>query len=193
MLPTRTVGTYVYLENSEEDCNPILVDMQTKEVKRLLPSKTPFSTEVIVHNPTRNSQLSDEEITLYQNPQGFVTTQGSGSSAPMTEALRGLIGKLGISSYQYTNENLVKLPVTGFSQSYARNMFVQRQFYPTQLGCHEPKELGNVLNSVFICCDIINLKGTLYLKVIGYALNDVNKAIESIKYYYTLPNRPLIK
>lgn len=198
-LVLKTEERFTYLALDEEDidrskkCNPILVDMQTKEVKRLLPSKAPFSTEVIVHNPTRNSQLSDEEITLYQNPQGFVTTQGSGSSAPMTEALRGLIGKLGISSYQYTNENLVKLPVTGFSQSYARNMFVQRQFYPTQLGCHEPKELGNVLNSVFICCDIINLKGTLYLKVIGYALNDVNKAIASIKYYYTLPNRPLIK
>ena len=195
-LKTGDVYDVLYTKDTNarvSPCNPILVDKQTKEVKRLLPSKTPFSTEVIVHNPTRTSQMSNDEITLYQNPQGFVTTQGSGSSAPMTEALRGLIGKLGISSYQYTNENLVKLPVTGFSQSYARNMFVQRQFYPTQLGCHEPKELGNVLNSVFICCDIINLKGTLYLKVIGYTLNDVNKAIMSIKYYYTLPNRPLIK
>ena len=195
-LKTGDVYDVLYTKDKNarvSPCNPILVDKQTKEVKRLLPSKAPFSTEVIVHHPTCTSQISDSEIILCQSPHGFVTTQGSGSSAPTTEALRGLIGKLGLSSYQYTNENVIKLPVTGFSQGHARNMFVQRQFYPTQLGCYEPKELGNVQNSLFFTWDIVNVNGTLNLKVFGYTLNSNNKVLMSIKRYYTLPNRPLIK
>lgn len=181
---------------SESVCNPIIIDKQTLEVSRLLPSKNPFATEVIVHNPTTRSTRSSE-VMLCQSPHGLITTQGSGSSIPTTDVLRGLINKLGISGDEFLNEPIVDLPVNGFSQKSARNTFVHRQYYPSQLDCYEPKELPNLtVNSVFLCWDIIKFEGELYLKVLIYRLNpnkDTNLTPIIVKQYYQLPNRPLVK
>ena len=192
MLPTRTVGTYVYLENSEEDCNPILVDMQTKEVKRLLPSTAPFSTEVLVHNPTT---MSTPTTTLIKGTDNVMTTLGSGSSCNEYDVMRGLIGKLGMESHLYTNDTLNKLTYYSVSDHDQRTKIVPRQYYLHNYAKNEiaGEDVPKDMSLLAVAYDLVVTDSKeVAMKTLCHVIENGERT-EYITHTYVLPNRPLIK
>ena len=79
-LKIDSTFTTLYCENTrarEDKCNPVLIQKETKTVKRYLPSKECFTTECKYTNPKyeKNSQLNN---TVYKSDFIYFTTLGSG-------------------------------------------------------------------------------------------------------------------
>lgn len=84
--------TAIYCDNTrarEDKCNPVLVQKETKTVKRLLPSKECFTTESTKHSYKDNVKTETGEI-LYVSPNKVVTTNGT---TKLTQ------GNLGVDNY----------------------------------------------------------------------------------------------
>ena len=84
--------TVLYCDNirsREDECNPVLVQKETKTVKRLLPSKECFTTESTKHSYKDNVKTETGEI-LYVSPNKVVTTNGT---TKLTQ------GNLGVDNY----------------------------------------------------------------------------------------------
>lgn len=194
-LKTNSLYDYLYTKNlasREGYCNPILVDKQTKEVKRLLPSTAPFSTEVLVHNPTT---MSTPITTLIKGTDNVMTTLGSGSSCNEHDVMRGLIGKLGMESHLYTNDTLNKLTYYPVSDHDQRTKIVPRQYYLHNYAKNEISD-GDVPKDMSLLAVAYDLVVTdskeVAMKTLCHVIEN-GKRTEYITHTYVLPNRPLIK
>lgn len=187
--------TYLFTKRNEarngETCNPILVNKQTKEVKRLVPSTKPFSTEVLMYNPTTTSSHGNF---ICKSTEGLITTQGSGSVAPPDDIFRGLLGKMGLDeSYLFTNDHVVSLQTGSTMGMPFRNCLRQ--------GCYNSIYFNDIsvgdmpttpTNFAFVCPDLY-VSGNELILVTRTSLFKNNVRNGYVFEGYRLPNRPLIK
>lgn len=190
---------YLYTKNlasREGYCNPILVDKQTKEVKRLLPSTAPFSTEVIVHNPTTPNTPTTKPQTVCRSTEGLLTTLGSGSSRTKSDIFRGLIGKLGLDSSKYTNETVCYL--SQYTSDSAANQgikhFMRQAYFNSVFSEIAGDDIPVGFNSVSLCPEIAITENHELVLICRTSMFDGSKnRTEYKRLDYLLPNRPLIK
>lgn len=191
---------YLYTKNlaSREDyCNPILVDKQTKEVKRLLPSTAPFSTEVLLHSPTKQDKYFEDLGLLYDPSHTYITTHGTGTSCPTYDVFRGLVAKLDMSAlfpHKLLSENLFNSPVTNATYRSSKIKRVLSQPYPSNFNFDSVEDAYEV-DSVYLSPRIVQYEKEVYLYVLAYQLDCTNCRDNSAttQVIYKLPNRPLIK
>lgn len=193
-LTNKSEYTYLFTERNEarngETCNPILVDKQTKEVRRLLPSTKPFSTEVILYDvPTVN--VTDGKEVL-RGDFVLCTTHGSGSSCPTNDYFRGCIGKMGEESHLETNDYLH----TTHIGSKERTKLIPRQYYVTSSSKNEfttdAEITSNNTSFMSVGCDLFEQNSELYLRAFFQHITG-NKRTSYKQIYSKIPNRPLIK
>lgn len=194
-LKTGDVYDVLYTKDTSarvSPCNPILIDKQTKEVKRLLPSTAPFSTEVLVHNPTT---MSTPITTLIKGTDNVMTTLGSGSSCNKYDVMRGLIGKLGMESHLYTNDTLNKLTYYSVSDHDQRTKIVPRQYYFHNYAKNEiaDEDVPKDMSLLALAYDLVVTDSKeVAMKTLCHVIEN-GKRTEYITHTYVLPNRPLIK
>ena len=192
IFKTDTRFDYLFPENPLSKCNPILIDKQTKEVKRLLPSTAPFSTEVLVHNPTT---MSTPTTTLIKGTDNVMTTLGSGSSCNEYDVMRGLVGKLGMESHLYTNDTLNKLTYYSVSDRDQRTKIVPRQYYLHNYAKNEiaDEDVPKDMSLLAVAYDLVVTDSKeVAMKTLCHVIEN-GKRTEYITHTYVLPNRPLIK
>lgn len=192
IFKTDTRFDYLFPENPLSKCNPILIDKQTKEVKRLLPSTAPFSTEVLVHNPTT---MSTPITTLIKGTDNVMTTLGSGSSCNKYDVMRGLIGKLGMESHLYTNDTLNKLTYYSVSDHDQRTKIVPRQYYFHNYAKNEiaDEDVPKNMSLLAVAYDLVVTDSKeVAMETLCHVIEN-GKRTEYITHTYVLPNRPLIK
>lgn len=192
IFKTDTRFDYLFPENPLSKCNPILIDKQTKEVKRLLPSTAPFSTEVLVHNPTT---MSTPTTTLIKGTDNVMTTLGSGSSCNEYDVMRGLVGKLGMESHLYTNDTLNKLTYYSVSDHDQRTKIVPRQYYLHNYAKNEiaDEDVPKDMSLLAVAYDLVVTDSKeVAMKTLCHVIEN-GKRTEYITHTYVLPNRPLIK
>ena len=192
---------YLYTKDLASRCdgyaNPILVDKQTKEVKRLLPSTAPFSTEVLLHSPTKQDKYFEDLGILYDPSHTYITTHGTGTSCPTYDVFRGLVAKLDMSAlfpHKLLNENLFNSPVTNASYRSSKIKRVLSQPYPSNFNFDSVEDAYEV-DSVYLSPRIVQYGKEVYLYVLAYQLDCTNYRDNSAntQVIYKLPNRPLIK
>ena len=114
--------TTLYCSNTrarEDKCNPILVQEQTKTVKRFLPSKECFTTEFKYVDMKRMKMDTDSVLLtkLYENGKVYSTTQGSGSYLTTNSAryknITNILKLDSIYPYTFFNDNLYTSPLLG--------------------------------------------------------------------------------
>lgn len=199
-LKTGDVYDVLYTKDTSarvSPCNPILIDKQTKEVKRLLPSNAPFSTEVLTYNSGNITSLSNCTLITQSNTH-MLTTMGTGSSDPFIEnQYRGLLGKLDLAyfnSADYLGEPAYRLPLGADTSKFSLGCkFVLSQAYMENMNFFQISEVLPNVNQLAIKHGIVKKDTELCLRllVIGIKANSLDYT-SSIQ-YYKLPNRPLIK
>lgn len=199
----HTYSRYDYLFTDKYDfrgklqCNPILIDKQTKEVSRLISSCKPFTTEIVPHSPD-TSNITSDDVNIICNPgRIYVSTHGTGNFCSEQDVYRGLIGKLGTNAIQphtYFNENILTLATTNANYPKGRLKYISSQPYTSNFldDCFDEKITNDAL---YMIPRIANLNGKLHLFVTMYKQLGTGVRInETISYiYYEIPNRPLIK
>lgn len=192
--------TALYCDNRmarEDKCNPILIQKETKTVKRYLPSKECFVTECkYIDYPsieTTPSVLLDD---VHDNKLIFATTLGSGSFIATDCIYTNCINRLKtkVNPYEYSNENLYSggytqlIPYTlGLSDTYrGNNIYAMPKdvYNPSRYLNIKPylKKINNELQLIVYTGEVTPNTG-VYPKQLG----------KESWIAYSLPNRPLIK
>ena len=184
----------LYCDNKrarEDVCNPVLVQKETKTVKRYLPSKKPFVTECTYVNPTRiNVSLGDKYVV---KDETYLTTLGSGDYlVHQSVRFKNCINKLGlgIKAYQYDNTPLGKTTVGSYTDLYTIREISQP--YPTDNLMYPPKNVPNV-SCLTMTPYLLNVDGELTLGLLALELDATGSRKASYTTGYKIPNRPLIK
>lgn len=181
-------------KRNSKPCNPIIINTQTKEVRRLLPSTKPFATEVILYNSGDITSVPNSKLLVSSN-QHLLTTMGTGNlETNVRNEFRGLIGKLdltNINSSNYLGEHSYKLPVnTGNNTNGTK--FVLSQPFSENFNFYQIEECFPNVRHLALKHTIVESNNELYLRLVCLDLDsDILKT--SIHQYYKLPNRPLIK
>lgn len=199
-------NTYIalYCNNSrarEDKCNPVLIQKETKTVKRYLPSKECFTTEC-KYVKMNNNLLSTSEMNNYhyKGTKVYSTTRGSGKYSKYTGICPNIINLLRIpdyKAYEYMCESLKESPVTNkenmslteqLGESYCRNTL---SAMPTEL-----YDVQKYIQLVpFIRLNNSEIELMLYSsELINSGKPEYPKQMtKDYVYSYKLPNRPLIK
>lgn len=194
-LKVNSTYTYLYGENTrarEDVCNPVLVQKETKTVKRYLPSKECFVTECNYSSPTvKELDLANANV-LIKDDFVYVTTQGTGNVSEIVDSMyKNCIAKLGvyIESCKYDNEILTRFDNYFFNTNFEKVTCVS---YPANDFYVYPVNLPQDKNVVVLKPYVIEEEGEVLLGVyIGEYVNGVAKAHHFRK--YLILNRPLIK
>lgn len=219
-LKTDSTFTTLYCDNKrarEDSCNPVLVQKETKTVKRYLPSKECFVTECSYLPYRKNASLNNGIIMAIQKEK-VVSTCGTGSYVANDEqgAIKDYLHILpplsdGSQPYDYFNEVIwIKGDVKDSTHSHTLRVPIVRYW-----GGKLYNSIG-ATNTLIDSCTTLplanevsnypryefygvlkNVKGELFLtiqvgkvKPLGKGLPWTNK--DSVL-DYKLPNRPLIK
>lgn len=199
--------TVLYCENTrsrEDKCNPVLIQKETKTVKRYLPSKECFVTECKYVNMKKSSisytDLYDNSI---ENGNVYSTTQGSGAYSGVMNGWRykNIINLLRLSTvnpYNFYNDGLYQSPFTSnlyttFSIEPADNYIACNDKFMPRFAFDHPRYLCfkpyiKVYNNEVKMC----ISSSEIIKSAG-GTSHSNIMSNQEFYSYTLPNRPLIK
>lgn len=205
-LKVPTAFTALYCENTrarEDKCNPILIQNETKTVRRYLPSKAPFATEYKYIQMKKQAIDHDILNNAFDNSNSYATTQGTGSYATNCQLWRykNIINLLNlglINPYEYNNEGLYTNPFTA-------------KIHTTFISERSDGYIGNNLR--FMPCQSYDVPKYLvfkpYITAIGgelklsIASSEVTRSTAGSSYAsqlsksefaaFELPNRPLIK
>lgn len=113
---TMKTDLYTVLNNEEVQCNPILVQKETKTVKRLVPSNEPFSVEYYTHFvDSKAISITSLEV-LAKEPTLHLTSQGTGKYPDVEDMYNGSIANVmieGLGSHIYCNDPLEYLNLFG--------------------------------------------------------------------------------
>lgn len=204
-LKIDSTFTTLYCDNKrarEDSCNPVLVQKETKTVKRYLPSKECFVTECSYTNPGFESRsLTDyANNNIYSRNFGIISTSGTDiNNVSVRNPYRNLIANLGIDELigsEYSEETLSEvstsydpLPVPLFIKR------VESTTYPGNNYWLIPEDVPKNINSLIYCdprLNKINGEIYLYLYCAKYKNGVLDVSTQPVG-RYKLPNRPLIK
>ena len=180
----------------EYPCNPVLIQKETKTVKRYFPSNECFSTEILYSDPKpTNGDLGNNII--YSYPLMFITTQGTGSfNNNANDYFRECLAKLGFtkySPYDFTNDVIINYKSLIGVDSPTRFQTVECDSYFAVNRNNIPKNFDFKGNFVALKPTLINVNNEVVLNVYARVFkNGVSSDIVEQK-NYKLPNRPLIK
>ena len=203
-LKTDSTFTTLYCDNKrarEDSCNPVLVQKETKTVKRYVPSKECFVTEYLPYgvNPKITTDVSTTSH-VASSDKMFVTTEGTGlyDSNLVRSGSKNVIARLGVPTiYPYL---------------YTPSALVSKQSWNNNISAILPYKYIVATNSITVSFNLFNMpqedlpngrvitltkyldnvNGELYLKVlIQEHLNGVYQSYKIAS--YRIPNRPLIK
>lgn len=203
-LKTDSTFTTLYCSNSrarEDKCNPVLIQKETKTVKRYLPSKECFTTECkYVDMDRKLLSTSDMSSYYYKGTKVYSTTRGSGEYNSHTGVYPNIINLLRIPDYEaytYKCEPLKNSPVTAkINMSFTEQL---GESYTGNTLSAMPTELYDVLKYIqlvpFIRLNNGEIELMLYTsEVVDSGIEDYSKQMsKNYVYAYKLPNRPLIK
>lgn len=195
-LKTDPNHIILYCKNTrsrEDVCNPILIQKETKTVKRYLPSNECFTTESLYIKPTTSNISADVLSNYLAKEETFLTTLGSGAYLIHNNTrFKNCIDKLGlgIQAYQYDNKPLGKTTVGAYTDLYTIRMLSQP--YPTDNLMYPPQSIPNI-PCVLMTPYLLNSGGELSLGLLVLELNASGARTAAYTKAYTLPNRPLIK
>lgn len=203
-LKIDSTFTTLYCKNTrarEDKCNPVLIQKETKTVKRYLPSKEYFTTEC-KYVKMNNNLLSTSEMNNYhyKGTKVYSTTRGSGKYSKSTGIFPNIINLLRIpnyKAYEYMCESLKESPVTS-----KENMSLTEQLGESYCGntlSAMPTELYDVQKYIQLVPFIRLNNGEIELMLYSSELINSGKIdypkqmTKDCVYAYKLPNRPLIK
>lgn len=193
LIKDSTFTTF-YTENKrarENPCNPILIQKETKTIKRYLPSKECFVTECLTYGTTPTNDIQSKELSRCD--YYYATTLGTGSYNKDRDWYSECLGKFGLNllSHKFTNDYLqttadnkvsnIKF-VKGLSQSYFNN---NGWTIPT----------SPILNqsSMYFFPSLVCVENEIKLKTVFRELSPIGETSNKGILLYSLPNRPLIK
>lgn len=203
-LKLDSTYTTLYCSNSrarEDKCNPVLIQKETKTIKRYLPSKECFTTEC-KYVKMNNNLLSTSEMNNYhyKETKVYSTTRGSGKYSKYASIFPNIINLLRIpdyKAYEYMCESLKESPVTN-----KENMSLTEQLgesYCKNTLSAMPTELYDVQKYIQLVPFIRLNNGEIELMLYSSELINSGKIdypkqmTKDCVYSYKLPNRPLIK
>lgn len=196
--------TALYCENTrarEDKCNPVLVQKETKTVKRFIPSKEPFVTECLFFKDGSSIKAPNilSDIGLYSEQGCTLLTYGTGKYAETgNPVLKGSIARLNPTkpSYMYTAEDLITNP------NYLSTGTMTHKYLAHQgSGASYEDNFGETIidttlykanNFLLTKRKLINDNGQM--KLLVYMADFLNSRYNSeCAKAYSIPNRPLIK
>ena len=181
----------------ENPCNPILIQPETKTVKRYLPSKECFSTEVLYSDAnSETGTISDNNI-IYSYPYMYISTQGTGSYNTTTnDYFRECLAKLGFTKYspcEFTNDIITNYKTTIGVDSPIRFETIQCDSYHAVNRNNIPKNFDFKGNFVALKPTLLLIDGEIILNVYARIFkNGVSNDLVEQK-NYKISNRPLMK
>lgn len=116
-LKIDSTFTTLYCKNTrarEDKCNPVLIQKETKTVKRYLPSKECFTTECTYINQYQSAGniVGDNSRTrLIESNYIYVTSLGTGAKCPTKEFYRDCLSNIGDSYIKSILYNLTCTPL----------------------------------------------------------------------------------
>lgn len=192
-----TFTTYFSQNNRSREmpCNPVLIQKETKTVKRYLPSDECFSTEILYSNPNpTNGTLGDNVI--YSFPYMYISTQGTGSYNDSNDYFKECLAKLGFSkysSYEFTNDIITNYQEFIGVNSPIRFQAVQCDSYHAVNRNNIPKGFDFKGNFVALKPTLLNINNEMILNVYARVFRGgISKDVVEQK-NYKIYNKPLIK
>lgn len=219
-LKTDSTFTTLYCDNKrarEDSCNPVLVQKETKTVKRYLPSKECFITECLYLPYRKNASLNNGIIMAIQKEK-VVSTCGTGSYVANDEqgAIKDYLHILpplsdGSQPYDYSNEVIwIKGDVKDSNHSHTLRVPIVRYW-----GGKLYNSIGATNTLIDSCATLPlanevlsypryefygvlkNVKGELFLTIQIGKVKPLGKGLPWTNNQsvldYRIPNRPLIK
>lgn len=206
-LKTDSTYTSLYCENTrarEDKCNPVLIQKETKTVKRYLPSKECFVTECLYYNSgvtMKTQSFIDTDISSsLTTTKNYITTQGTGKyfEGIYKNAISRILNESNFGkSYYLSNETVVSCGDKYGMTINETGMFIY------EIGNYVQKPNDPLLpNSLQLPCNnyahvfyrLLNKDNELILALTVHLF--INGKRDNSRFYYCtipLPNRPLIK
>lgn len=195
--------TYLYCDDTRARgniCNPVLVQKETKTVKRLVPSNECFSTEYTYYKPKRVYGNVEQANILSKLEHGYLTTQGTGGkdwwSNTRFQSCLAYIDPTNIKPYMFTSDSIYdsKLGNTGTNQYYPLSFVkVDTTPYVSLAVAEMPMTLhGFEGNIAYLKPYLLNSCNEIKMGLLVYLYN---KGVlqTSYDYNFDIPNKPLIK
>lgn len=197
-LKVDSTFTPLYCENiraREDVCNPVLIQKETKTVKRYLPSKECFVTEYSFVSPKYKQGLIRLGKPLLDSNFIYLTTNGTGNYLSLADVYRECVHKLGVAELKSISTSLQNDGLADLQLLKSTNMV---RFLKTNCYSHYSDDRGLIPVDIpnvpcvalkpFLVSNDGELQVTLSARYLQNKLNVKHYEIE-----YTLPNRPLIK
>lgn len=193
-LKTDSTFTTLYCDNKrarEDKCNPVLIQKETKTVKRYLPSKECFTTECLT---SINKPINYSGKPILKSDFAYFTSQGTGSYNSNSDYYRECIAKLGLSnikSYKFVNEAFSSLTNDGltgdlrFIKDIVQSLGINADWTIPQ------KVVGK--DYLALIPQLYNNNGELSLALVYREVINGSYTTNRDYVLYSLPNRPLIK
>lgn len=186
--------TTLYCENKrarEDRCNPILIQKETKTVKRYLPSKECFTTECLT---SISKPITNPTTTLaIRSDFAYFTSQGTGSYNSSDDYYKDCIAKIGLSSikpYNFTNDSMdngISFGDVRFAKDLVQTSSGNNEWTAPLTNKGNKNHLA-LIPHLYFKSDSSLCLGIIYRELINGAFTS-NKGYA----FYDIPNRPLIK
>lgn len=191
--------TYLFCSNErarEDMCNPIVIQKNTKEVRRYVPSRENFTTECLYFQPNRCSGGEDPNY-IYRDEYLYSTTLGSGAipkSSSIYKNVSNFVAENGgvyVKPSLLCGDSLETAPITGEATVFTSQL--SNDYVSSYWGIL-PKTAYPVPKYVSLKPYLVKNQGELRLQVYSVSMTNSGRRVESEKFcIFTLPNTPLEK
>lgn len=196
-LKMDSTFTALYCENTrarEDKCNPVLVQEETKTVKRYLPSKECFATESLyVSQPQSAGNISGDasRSTLIEDPYMYICSLGTGFVSPTKEFYRDCLSNIGDS---YIKSILCNLDGSVLEVNLNNSLRFTRVPCTTSNGNNKYVLPSKYFEGEYLCIKpFLTVKNTELMVTLSLRHMRNGTHLYHTEREYTITNRPLIK
>lgn len=190
------VNFKVYAKNNIyarwNNCNPVLVQSETKTITRYFSSNENFVTESLVY--TNNKPGDDiKHNLLLQPPFYYATTMGTGTYNTGSDFYRECLAKLGFDAQSYNfNNSFIQNSIDNKTSSIKIVRGVTQSF-SSDTHWSIPYKLETPENCMYLIPSLVNIDNQLCIRLVYREISQSGSTSNKGVKIYKLPNRPLIK
>lgn len=190
------VNFKVYAKNNIyarwNNCNPVLVQSETKTITRYFSSNENFVTESLVY--TNNKPGDDiKHNLLLQPPFYYATTMGTGTYNTGSDFYRECLAKLGFDAQSYNFNNSFIQNSTDNKTSSIKIVRGVTQSFSSDTHWSIPYKLETPENCMYLIPSLVNIDNQLCIRLVYREISQSGSTSNKGVKIYKLPNRPLIK
>ena len=172
-------------------CTPILIQKETKTLKRYFSNNKYFVTEVLYSDPKPTNDIKN--TTLIQPTFYYATTMGTGTYNKGLDYYRECLAKLGFDTQSYRFNNSLMQSSTENKTSDIKIIRDVTQSFTSDINWSIPTKIETPENCMYLIPSLVNINNEINMKLVYREISQLGATSNKGTKIYKIPNRPLIK